>query len=144
VTVSKKAFAELAIVVVLTACGSGGSGSSTTPASPTPSGPRPSSTATLTIVSPTNGEVVKGPTVDLKVDLKGGKIVQATSTVLVPNEGHLHVILDDKLISMTTGTELKIPAVAPGHHLIRVEFVANDHFPFNPRVLALTSFEVKG
>jgi hypothetical protein len=95
-------------------------------------------------VSPTNGEVIRGSTVDLKVDLKDAKIVPITSTDLKPNEGHIHVTLDDQLVSMTTGTALKIPNVAPGHHLIRVEFVATDHGPFDPRVVAVVSFEIEG
>ena len=45
---------------------------------------------------------------------------------------------------MTTGTEPTIPDVAPGHHVVQVEFVATDHGPFNPRVIAVVSFEVKG
>lgn len=131
------------ILALMTAC-SGGSGSPpVTPTSSGVSGTRPASTGTLKIVSPTDGEVVHGSTVDLKIDLKGATIVPLTSTDLKPDEGHIHVILDDQLVSMTTGTALKIPNVAPGHHLIRVEFVATDHGPFDPRVLALVSFEVK-
>ena len=132
-------------LALLTAACTGGSGSpSITPTSTATSGARPASTGKLTIVSPTDGEVVRGSTVDLKIDLKGATIVPITSTDLKPDQGHIHVILDDQLVSMTTGTELKIPNVSPGHHLIRVEFVATDHGPFDPRVLALVSFEVKG
>ncbi len=108
------------------------------------SGIRPSSTAILTIVAPKIGAVVKGSTVDVKVDLQGATIVPATSTNLRPDQGHLHVILDDQLVTMTAKTETVIPGVAPGHHIIKVEFVANDHGPFFPNVVAVTSFEVKG
>ena len=132
----------LALALLTAAC----SGGSATPATTTPptSAQRIASTGTLTIVSPTNGQVIKGSTVDLKVDLKGATIVPLTTTVLKPDEGHIHVSMDDQLVSMTTGTELQIPNVAPGHHLITVEFVATDHGPFDPRVLAVVSFEVKG
>ena len=68
----------------------------------------------------------------------------ATSTDLKPDEGHIHVILDGQLVTMTSGTEPTIPDVAPGHHVIQVEFVANDHGPFFPNVVAVSSFEVKG
>lgn len=135
----------VSLALLTTACSGGGPGSpSVTPTSSGFPGTRPTSTGVLKIVSPTNGEVVHGSTVDLKIDLKGATIVPITSTDLKPDQGHIHVILDDQLVSMTTGTELKIPNVSPGHHLIRVEFVATDHGPFDPRVLALVSFEVKG
>ena len=129
------------LVLVAAACGGGSSGSASSGATTTQ---RPSSTAELTIVSPTNGQVVKGPDVVVKVDLKGAKIVQATSTDLQPDEGHLHVSLDGQLFTMTSGTETTIPDVAPGHHVVQVDFVANDHGPFFPNVVAVTSFEVKG
>ena len=33
--------------------------------------------------------------------------------------------------------------VAPGLHVLRVEFVAQDHAPFDPRVVVTVSFTVK-
>jgi len=117
--------------------GDGASGSTSTPSE------RPSSTAELSIVSPAVGEVVHGSTVDLRVKLQGAKLVPATTTNIVPDEGHLHVILDDKLISMTEGLEQSIPDVPPGEHRITVEFVASDHAPFDPRVVTVVAFEVK-
>jgi hypothetical protein len=131
----------LVLTVVVTACSGGSSPSSSATAT---ASQRPSSTAKITIVSPTNGEVVKGPDVDVKVDLTGARIVQATSTDLQPDEGHIHVSLDGQLFTMTSGTETTIPDVAPGHHVVQVDFVANDHGPFFPNVVAVTSFEVKG
>lgn len=116
--------------------GDGVSGSTSTPSA------RPSSTAELSIVSPALGEVVHGSTVDLRVKLQGAKLVPATTTDIVPDEGHLHVILDDKLISMTEGLEQSIPDVPPGDHRITVEFVASDHAPFDPRVVTVVAFEV--
>ena len=129
---------------LLVACGSSSGappGASTTSGS---ASPRPSSTATLSIVSPTNGQVLRGGTVVVKVDLQGATIVPATSTNLRPDQGHLHVILDDTLVTMSTGLKTVIPNVPPGQHLLKVEFVANDHAPFDPRVIAAVSFEEKG
>jgi hypothetical protein len=153
------------LAVVMAACGSGGSdpgsrgsdpgssgssGSTSTTASSgasggtsDPTGARPSSPAKLTIVAPKNGAVVHGTSVDLRVNLEGAKIVPSTTTDIVPDEGHLHVILDDTLISMTEGTEQTVPDLTPGLHRIQVEFVASDHAPFDPRVVAIVSFEVK-
>lgn len=140
---------KLALIVatafVLAACGSsddGGSGTGATgPTAPTSD--RPSSTAKLAIVAPKVGEVVHGSSVDLRVKLQDAKLVPATTTDIVPDEGHLHVILDDTLISMTEGLEQTIPDVAPGEHRIMVEFVASDHAPFDPRVVSVVAFEVK-
>jgi hypothetical protein len=134
------------IALVLTACGANNSGansvSPTDSAAPT-STARPSSTGVLTIITPKNGQVLKGGFVALKVRLTGATLVQMTSTDLKPDQGHLHVTLDDTLITMTSGLETIIPNVAPGRHLIKVEFVANDHAPFDPRVIVGVAFTVK-
>jgi hypothetical protein len=138
---------RLALIVaaafVLSACGSSGDGGSGATGATAPSTDRPSSTARLSIVAPKVGEVVHGSSVDLRVKLRGARIVPATTTNIVPDEGHLHVLLDDTLISMTQGTEQTIRKVTPGPHRIQVEFVASDHAPFDPRVVAVVAFEVK-
>jgi hypothetical protein len=136
----------VATAFVLAACGSsdgGGSGATGATGATAPSSDRPSSTAKLAIVAPRVGEVVHGSSVDLRVRLRGAKLVPATTTNIVPDEGHLHVILDDTLISMTQGLEQTIPDVPPGEHRITVEFVASDHAPFDPRVVSVVAFEVK-
>jgi hypothetical protein len=138
---------KLALIVatafVLAACGSSDDGGSGATGTTSPSSDRPSSTAKLAIVLPKVGEVVHGSSVDLRVKLQDAKLVPATTTHIVPDEGHLHVILDDTLISMTQGLEQTIPDVAPGEHRIMVEFVASDHAPFDPRVVSVVAFEVK-
>jgi hypothetical protein len=138
---------KLALIVatafVLAACGSSDDGGSGATGATAPSSDRPSSTAKLAIVLPKVGEVVHGSNVDLRVKLQDAKLVPATTTHIVPDEGHLHVILDDTLISMTQGLEQTIPDVAPGEHRIMVEFVASDHAPFDPRVVSVVAFQVK-
>lgn len=132
----------VAAAIVLTACGNSDDGGSAATGTTAPSSDRPSSTAKLSIVTPKVGEVVHGSSVDLRVKLQGAKLVPATTTNIVPDEGHLHVILDDTLISMTQGLEQTIPNVSPGDHRIMVEFVASDHAPFDPRVVSVVAFEV--
>jgi hypothetical protein len=132
----------VAAAFVLSACGGSDEGSGATGKTGSTSD-RPSSTAKLSIVAPKVGEVVHGSSVDLRVELRGARIVPATTTNIVPDEGHLHVLLDDTLISMTQGTEQTIPNVTPGPHRIQVEFVASDHAPFDPRVVSVVAFEVK-
>jgi hypothetical protein len=131
--------ALIAFALLAAGCGSQG----TTPDSPSPSSEsRPSSTATLSILSPKNGSVVKGPTVHIELSLQGAHIVKQTSTDLSPDKGHVHVLLDGSLISMNYSLGNDIPDVGPGAHRIEVEFVATDHAPFDPRVTAVTSFQV--
>lgn len=132
--------ALIVFALLAAACGSGGSPSNTPSA---PASSRPSSTAKLSILSPKNGSVVKGSTVHLELSLEGAHIVKQTSTDLSPDEGHVHVLLDGSLISMNYRLGDDIPDVPPGPHRIEVEFVATDHAPFDPRVTAAASFQVK-
>jgi hypothetical protein len=137
--------------LVLAGCSGGGSSSggqsSSGQASATTAGntaDRPASTGKLAIEAPRNGQVVKGSNLTLKVDLTGAKVVPATTTKIVPNQGHLHVTLDGKLISMNYGLSEKLPKMGLGTHLVQVEFVASDHLPFDPRVITQAAFQVNG
>jgi hypothetical protein len=136
---TKGAFAVsvVAMALVTASCSPDGGSTATSAAA------RPSSTAQLSITSPKDGATIHGSTVDLVVKLTGAKLIPATTTDLRPDEGHLHVSLDDQLLTMTSGTSYQIPNVPPGQHLLKVEFVANDHAPFDPRVIAAVSFTVK-
>ena len=125
-------------MMALAACGGNGVGAS----SPTPSGTpdpasRPSSPATLQIVSPTNGEVVTGGTVHVVIAVQNATVVQQTSTHITPDTGHVHVYLDNQLIYMQYKLVQDVP-VQPGTYQMKAEFVAADHFPFNPRVWSTT------
>jgi hypothetical protein len=110
---------------------------------PGPSFVRPASTARLAVVSPRPGQTLRGDPAAVKVtlELDGGRIVPLTSTAVVPNEGHIHVFLDDRLLSMT-GLDAEI-IVLPGEHTLRAEFVASDHGPFRPPVTASVTFQVR-
>jgi hypothetical protein len=74
--------------------------------------------------------------------LAGGRIVDAASTNLAPDTGHIHLSLDGALGSMTTGLVqvIDIRSLPPGEHRLTVEFVAADHGPFDPRVTATVTF----
>ena len=104
---------------------------------------RPSSTAKLALISPTQGEVFTTSSIPVKVSLDDAKIVPTTSTNLKPDEGHLHLYLDNQIVSMNYQADTVLHDVKPGQHLLRVEFVATDHAPFEPRVIAQVTFEVK-
>lgn len=105
---------------------------------------RPATSARLAILSPRQGEVVRGDpaSIDVRLSLQGGKIVPFSSLHLAPNEGHIHLYLDGKLVSMATGLEAAVTAAA-GRHTLTAEFVAVDHGPFRPRVLTSVTFQVR-
>lgn len=103
---------------------------------------RPRSTASLTVLSPVPGEVVSGAVLHVRLKLVGAVVVPQTSMDLTPDRGHIHLSVDGKVVSMAYGVEQDVQ-VAPGDHLLQAEFVATDHFPFNPRVLATITFTVK-
>jgi hypothetical protein len=96
-------------------------------------GPRPSSPATVAIVQPTAGQKLSGSTIHVVLQLKGATIVPATTTDITPTTGHVHLYVDNQLVSMNYGLEQDIP-ITPGSHVLKAEFVAADHAPFNPRV----------
>jgi hypothetical protein len=115
------------------------------PVSPV-SGPRPSSTATLSFEQPTDNELASGDELDVVLDLEGGTIVQAASTTLTPDTGHIHLVLDGKLASMTYGLiqALDLRDLPEGEHTLQAEYVAADHGPFDPRVTTTVRFRTRG
>ncbi len=142
----RAAAAGLALAAALLGCSSGQSGSSgegATLAPTTTAAERPSSPAKLTIDAPHNGQVVKGASVRLQLGLRNAKVVAATTTNIRPDQGHVHVMLDGRLISMNYGLSEALPKLTSGTHVLQVEFVAADHLPFDPRVLTQAAFEVQ-
>ena len=127
--------ALLGVALLLAACGGGGGGGTPSPsASPTVDlSTRPSSPAVVSISSPTENQVVHGSTVHVVVSLQNATVVQQTSTQVNPTEGHVHLYLDNQLIYMAYQLQQDVP-VHPGVYTLKAEFVAGDHFPFNPRV----------
>jgi hypothetical protein len=123
---------SLAAMLALAACASGAG--STSPASaPIASGARPSSPAVVGIVEPKSGATVEGASIHVVLSLTGATIVSATTTAITPDTGHVHLYVDNVLVSMNYGLEQDIP-VHSGTYVLKAEFVAADHAPFNPRV----------
>ncbi|MGZ6214217.1 MAG: hypothetical protein ACXWMN_02730 [Candidatus Limnocylindria bacterium] len=112
--------------------------------SPSPSlAARPSSPAVVTILQPTAGSTVHGTSVHVVLKLEGAVIVKQTTTDIRPDQGHIHLFVDNVLVSMNYGLEQDLP-VHPGTYVLKAEFVAADHAPFNPRVFsAETIFTVE-
>jgi hypothetical protein len=128
----------VALALAGPACSKGSSAAAGTPSA------RPSSPAKIAFLSPTNGQVFTGGTVSIpvKLSLSGARIVQQTSTHITPTTGHVHLYLDNQIVSMNYRLDATVPGVKPGQHILRAEFVAADHLPFEPRVLTLVTFTV--
>jgi hypothetical protein len=131
--------AALAVTLAVAGCGSDGD----PPPATTGPAARPSSTASITIVEPRPGETVTGDMVTVRVDLEGARLVREVSTNLRPDEGHIHLRLDGETITILGGLTETIPDVAPGQHVLEVEFVAADHGFFDPRVVQVVSFSTE-
>jgi hypothetical protein len=129
----------------LAACSGGyGGGSGATASTAATAAPRPSSPAKLTIVAPRNGQTVSQERPEVRLDLTGARIVSKTTTHVQGDEGHIHLYVDGKLVTMNYGLRERLPQLAPGQHVVQVEFVAADHAPFDPRVLTQAAFNVTG
>jgi hypothetical protein len=131
--------AALAVMIAAAGCGSDGDSAPAT----TGPGARPSSTASISIEEPRPGETVTGDTVTVRVDLEGARLVRKVSTNLQPDEGHIHLRLDGETITILGDLTETIPDVAPGQHVLEVEFVAADHGFFDPRVVQVVSFSTE-
>jgi hypothetical protein len=130
----------LVIVALLAAgCGSDTKGGNSSSSAST----RPTTPAQLRIVAPAPNQVVQGTTTTVTLELTGAKIVPQTSTVLHPDEGHVHLSLDGQLVSMTFGLTDQLTNLTPGTHTLQADFVASDHAPFANRVTSIVIFTVQ-
>lgn len=123
------------LAATVAACGAGG-GANPSQAQPTAvasAANRPSSPAVVAITEPVAGAEVTGSSVHIVLSLTGATIVSATTTEIRPDQGHVHLYVDNILVSMNYGLEQDLP-VKPGTYVVKAEFVAADHAPFNPRV----------
>lgn len=110
--------------------------------SPDPS-ERPSSPASVNIIEPEPGAVYEADEpVTVRIELRDGELTERVVTDITPDEGHMHLHLNGELIDTLAGLEEEL-SPEPGEYLLEAEFVAMDHAPFNPRVIASTSFTVE-
>ena len=119
--------------LALAACG-GGSSTTTTV--------RPHTDAKLVIVSP-QPNAVTSTNVPVQFQVEGATVSPPQKNKLTPNEGHIHVTVDGKLVTMAYGTSTELVGLSPGLHTLQAEFVANDHLPFADRVISVVIFTVK-
>lgn len=124
--------------LALAACGSD-TGASSSPSSPPT---RLSSTARLEVREPQEGQTLEGDSVMVRVRVTGARVIQETTTDLSPDEGHIHLSLDGRLVNLLGSLEERLTGLSTGPHVLQVEFVAGDHGPFSPRVLQVVTFTV--
>jgi len=96
----------------------------------------------IALLSPTNGEVVHGTTLVVRVSITGGVVTTTTtnSSDITPTKGHVHLYLNNQLIYMSYTLSQPI-TVKPGlEYSMYAEFVAQDHFFFSPRNVTPTIF----
>jgi hypothetical protein len=127
--------------VVLAACSLPLIGQSPSP-SPTAAA-RPSSTGKIAIAQPAPNTVVTTTMLHVEFQLTGAHIVDVTTKNLTPDTGHIHLSIDSRLISMNyqLSQDVSMQPFAPGPHVLQGEFVAADHIPFDPRVIAKVIIE---
>jgi hypothetical protein len=136
-----------ALLVLVTACGSASAADSTGTPAPTPYptpvgglGHRPSSPVKITLLSPTSGEVVHGTSVLVQVSIVGGIVTRTTTSDISPTKGHVHLYINNQLFLMAYTLSESI-TVKPGlEYSMYAEYVAQDHFPFDPRDVTPTIF----
>jgi hypothetical protein len=105
-------------------------------------GPRPSSPVTIDIREPADGAHTDADQIAVRIDVVGGTLTQTTSSSISPDTGHVHLLLDGAIVSMSGDTlqVVDIRTIAPGRHTLTAEFVAADHLPFDPPVTATVTF----
>ncbi len=108
----------MAVVVAalaLAACSSDGDngGQAATATTAAVAADRPSSPAKLTIETPRQGQTVKQARPELVLALDGGKVVNQTTTRVQGDEGHIHLYVDGKLVTMNYGLRQRLPQLPP-------------------------------
>ena len=113
----------LGIPLLLAACGGQASAPSRAPASP-------AGEMTTRFVSPQNGTVISGNSIDVKVAVSGFTLSCAEAGKPVkPGIGHYHIELDHALVNMfcTDTASISMQNVAPGQHTLTVLPAKNNH-----------------
>ena len=101
----------------------------------------------LTIISPKDGEAIRGGLVVVKFSVKHFRIVDFTKDASVSeSKGHVHIQLDENPYSTihTASNVFVFAGVKPGKHKIELELVHSDHTPLKTKVEQAVEFTVAG
>jgi hypothetical protein len=99
--------------------------------------PKPPPRVTLRVLSPSDGEIVPaGKSIPVLLQLKGAVLVpptvQSFSTPPPANAGHIHILVDGKLVQSTGQADV---ILSSGRHSVAAEFVDPYHRSFSPRII---------
>jgi hypothetical protein len=152
-------FAALLLLPLLTqACGGGEpapEAAADSAAAPAPAPAGPAGGATVSIVSPTEGQSVVGPNVTVRLEANGVTIVPAANHD--PGTGHHHLFIDRDPTPLTDTipagvpdirhlgqgqTEFSVEGLAPGEHRIIAVIADWSHVPLNPPAVDTVRFTV--
>ena len=130
----------LGTALLLSGCGSTSSSGTRAASVPT----RPTTPALIQIVAPAPNQHT-GSVVEAKLRLDNAHVAPPGKVggILHPDEGHIHLTLDGRLVAMPSQLDARLPRLSTGPHTLEAEFVASDHLPFENRVVAAVSFEVR-
>ena len=103
---------------------------------------RPITPGRLEILQPTANQQTE-PNLTAVLKLTGATFAGQTTTNVTPNQGFIHISVDNQQLEIVDTTEVPLYGIAPGPHVLQAEFVASDHAPFQNRPTASVSFTVK-
>jgi hypothetical protein len=145
--VTRLVLAYLAAAALAVPCAACGHQKPAAPVSPAPSAsPQPASHGRIAIIRPASGQVIRTPTLHVKVKITGASPGTAAPLAL---PGWLHLYVDGKIISIqpvpSTNSVMEhiIRPVRPGRHQLRAEFVQPNHLPWRPSVATTVTFTVR-
>ena len=84
---------------------------------------------------------------DVAATITGFTFTDPTRTDHVPGEGHTHVFVDGRLISMSYEPVVHVPYLEPGEHEAMVTLSRNDHADYSidgELIMAMATFTVPG
>ena len=98
--------------------------------------------ATVDILAPADGVVVRAEILDVAVSAENIKLVPGSQKART-GVGHLHVTVDRTLLSQAGGlhTRVDLRPFKHGVHTLVIEFVAADHGSFTPPVRDSITFD---
>jgi hypothetical protein len=99
----------------------------------------------VTIISPKDGETVRGGLVLVKFSVKNFKIVDFTKDAAVSEgKGHVHIQLDENPYSTihTASNVFVFAGVKAGKHKVELELVHSDHTPLKKKIEKEVEFTV--
>lgn len=88
----------------------------------------------LTLVSPTDGEIVCGDPLEVVADVENFTLTNETIEDPPPDTGHMHVFLNGQEVSQSEEEIVNVTGVAEGEWQLSLDLAAADHTSLDPYV----------